>query len=68
MVNGLDEFIKYFASHDDKYVLIGGTACMLVMEDAGISFRATKDLDIVLCVEVLNKDFVAIFLRSLYLE
>lgn len=34
---------------------------MLVMEDAGIDFRATKDLDIVLCVEALNKEFVAVF-------
>lgn len=61
MVNGLDLFKKHFADHDDKYVLIGGTACMLVMEDVGINFRATKDLDIVLCVEALNKEFVAVF-------
>lgn len=61
MVNGLDLFRKHFADHDDKYVLIGGTACMLVMDDVGFDFRATKDLDIVLCVEALNKEFVAVF-------
>lgn len=61
MVNGLDLFRKHFADHDDKYVVIGGTACMLVMEDVGIDFRATKDLDIVLCIEALNTEFVAIF-------
>lgn len=61
MVTGLDLFKKHFAHFHDKYVLIGGTACMLVMEEAGIPFRATKDLDIVLCVEALNKEFVFAF-------
>lgn len=61
MVRGLEIFKKHFASFQDKYVLIGGTACTLVMEEAGIDFRATKDLDIVLCVETLNKEFVFAF-------
>lgn len=61
MVKGLDLFKKHFANFREKYVLIGGTACMLVMEEAGIPFRATKDLDIVLCVEALNKEFVFAF-------
>lgn len=58
MVKGLAIFKKHFAPYHDKYVLIGGTACSLVMEEAGVSFRATKDLDIVLCIEALNKEFV----------
>jgi hypothetical protein len=61
MVKGLDLFKKHFANFQEKYVLIGGTACMLVMEEAGIPFRATKDLDIVLSVEVLNQEFVSAF-------
>lgn len=61
MVKGLDLFKKHFVDFQEKYVLIGGTACMLVMEEAGIPFRATKDLDIVLCVEALNKEFVFAF-------
>jgi hypothetical protein len=31
------------------------------MEEVGLEFRATKDLDIVLCVEALDKDFVEAF-------
>lgn len=31
------------------------------MEEAGVAFRATKDLDIVLCIETLNKEFVFAF-------
>jgi len=33
------------------------------MEDVGLNFRATKDLDIVLCVEALDADFVSAFWR-----
>jgi hypothetical protein len=34
---------------------------MLAMEEVGLHFRATKDLDIVLCIEVLNEKFVKTF-------
>lgn len=61
MVRGLEIFKEHFGPYRDMYVLIGGTACMLSMEDVGIHFRATKDLDIVLCVETLNKEFVFAF-------
>lgn len=54
MVKGLDVFQNWFADHADQYVLIGGTAASLTMEDAGLDFRATKDLDIVLHVEALT--------------
>lgn len=48
MVRGLDLFRETFAAYADQYLLIGGTAASLTMEDAGLQFRATKDLDIVL--------------------
>ncbi|MHC4872881.1 MAG: hypothetical protein ACYTFY_13650 [Planctomycetota bacterium] len=61
MVIGLDLFEKYFDRFSDRYVLIGGTACELAMNEVGLSFRATKDLDIVLCVESLDKEFAKVF-------
>lgn len=61
MVRGLDRFKAHFEPFADRYVLIGGTACSLAMEDVGLEFRATKDLDIVLCVEALDADFVKVF-------
>lgn len=61
MVKGLEHFKKHFAEYSDKYVLIGGTACFVVMQDAGLEFRATKDLDIVLHVEALDTEFVRAF-------
>lgn len=57
MVRGLGLFQAWFAAYADQYVLIGGTAASLTMDEAGLSFRATKDLDIVLHVEVLTPAF-----------
>lgn len=57
MVKGLDLFREWFADHRDQYVLIGGTAASLAMEKAGLEFRATKDLDVVLHVEALTPAF-----------
>ena len=57
MVAGAELFRAHFAGHDHQYVLIGGAACELLMGDAGLEFRATKDLDIVLIVEALDPAF-----------
>lgn len=57
MVKGLDLFKQAFAEHANQYFLIGGTASSIVMGEAGLSFRATKDLDMVLHVEVLDAAF-----------
>lgn len=57
MVIGVDRFRAHFEGHDHQYVLIGGAACELIMEDVGLDFRATKDLDIVLIVEALDTAF-----------
>lgn len=61
MVKGLDVFRDHFKDYQGSYVLIGGVACYLVMEEAGVDFRATKDLDIVLCAEALDSAFIAHF-------
>ena len=61
MVKGLEIFKEFFALHTNQYVLIGGTAAFLAMDDAGLDFRATKDLDIVLHVEALTPAFGVTF-------
>lgn len=61
MIRGLDIFREHFADFTDHYVLIGGSASEIVMKEAGVDFRATKDLDIVLCIEVLDKEFAEVF-------
>ena len=61
MVRGLDKFKEYFKQYADSYILIGGAACYVVMEESGFDFRVTKDLDLVLCVESLDIEFVKAF-------
>jgi hypothetical protein len=61
MVTGIDRFRAHFADHEHQYVLIGGAACELLMDEAGLDFRATKDLDIVLIVEALDPAFAESF-------
>lgn len=61
MVKGLDIFREHFRDFPDSYILIGGVACYLAMEEAGVAFRATKDMDIVLCTEALDTTFIAHF-------
>jgi len=61
MVKGLEVFREHFRNYSDRYVLIGGTACDIAMTGAGLAFRATKDLDIVLYVEALDTAFVQDF-------
>jgi hypothetical protein len=57
LVKGLDLFRNHFKEYGNQFVLIGGTACDLVMGEAGFPFRATKDLDIVLLIEFLTPEF-----------
>jgi hypothetical protein len=61
MVDGIPSFRSHFTAFKDRYVLIGGTAATLAMEEVGADFRATKDLDIVLCIEALDKEFAQAF-------
>ena len=64
MVKGLDIFYDYFSEYTDQYVLIGGTACDLSFSNYDEDFRVTKDLDMVLIVEALTKEFSQRFWNS----
>lgn len=61
MVKGIEKFKEHFAGFEDKYILIGGSACQLAMADVGVDFRVTKDLDIVIVAETLDPAFVKRF-------
>ncbi|UKJ06234.1 hypothetical protein [Solitalea lacus] len=61
MVRGLDIFKKYFDQFPDNYMIIGGTACDIIIDEAGFVPRATKDIDIILVVEALSTEFVKQF-------
>lgn len=61
MVIGLDTFSQYFKDFQNSYLIIGGTACDLIIEEAGFTPRATDDIDIMLIVEALTPEFVTRF-------
>lgn len=58
MVNGLQQFKNHFCNYNDSYIVIGGVACDTWMTSKSLSFRLTKDIDMVLLMEVLNTAFV----------
>lgn len=57
MITGYEKFKERFAGFEGQYVLIGGTACDIIMENEELPFRATKDIDIVLLVESITIEF-----------
>jgi hypothetical protein len=59
MVRGLDLFRQRFREFEGSFVLIGGAACDEWFTSLGLGFRATKDLDIVLIIEVLAVEAVS---------
>lgn len=58
---GIDKFKEHFKDYEKEYVVIGGTACELLMSKEGLDFRATRDIDMVLIVELLTKEFGEVF-------
>jgi hypothetical protein len=61
MVRGLDKIKEYFKDYPDNFIIIGGTACDIIIDEAGFTPRATKDIDIILVVEALSADFIKQF-------
>ena len=57
MIIGIDSFKEWFKGYEEQYVIIGGTACDILMSKEGLDFRSTKDIDLVLIVEAINAEF-----------
>jgi hypothetical protein len=58
MIKGLDKFRAHFEQSRGAFVLIGGAACHEWLASQGLSFRVTKDIDLVLIIEALDQSFV----------
>ena len=44
MVIGVNKFREYFKDFADSYIIIGGTACDIILEDAELVPRALRIL------------------------
>lgn len=60
-MTGLEKFSEHFKDYTDSYIVIGGAACDDYFEREGISFRGTKDIDVILVVEAVDSKFIAHF-------
>ncbi len=61
MVLGIDSFKDAFRDYTDYYTIIGGTACDILLHEADLTFRATKDVDMILIMEDNFPDFAKVF-------
>ena len=61
MVEGLDRFRTELGSYSENYIVIGGTACNVVLEDVGTEPRVTHDIDMIVVVEQLTTEFISAF-------
>ena len=61
MVPGIDSFREKFQDYTDYYTIIGGTACDILLSEADLPFRATKDIDMILIMEDNFPEFASVF-------
>ena len=61
MVRGYELFKEHFKDYSDKFIIIGGVASQILLEEAGLKARATQDIDMVLILESLDKEFAQCF-------
>lgn len=59
--HGFDHFCSYLKGLENQYVIIGGGAASILLDDDGLEFRATKDVDLVVLSrsDELNKRILA---------
>lgn len=61
MVEGIHSFAEKFKGFEDCYTVIGGAACDILMSEADLDFRATKDIDMILILEDRSAEFTRTF-------
>ena len=60
-MEGLEKFREAFEAYSDNYVIIGGTACEMVMSGTVVRPRATHDIDMIVIVENMSVAFAERF-------
>lgn len=61
MVVGIELFRDKLKGFEDCYTVIGGAACDILMSEADIDFRLTKDIDMILILEDKKAEFAKTF-------
>lgn len=63
MVSGIESFRDHFKDYLDRFVIVGGVACSIIHERAGLEFRTTKDFDIVVLIDKVDREFSEVFMK-----
>lgn len=58
MIKGIDKIQQYLGDFSECYAIIGGTACDVLLGNAGLDFRGTKDVDMIVIAEAISPGFV----------
>lgn len=66
MVHGIEKYKEYFLDYADHYVIIGGTACDIIMNNIDVDFRVTRDFDVVLIAEAFSEGFFSKIWQFIY--
>lgn len=61
MVVGMELFRDKLKGFEDCYTVIGGAVCDILMSEADIDFRLTKDIDMILILEDKKAEFAKTF-------
>ena len=61
IVDGIGMFERTFSKYKDSFVIIGGAACRATLSEGRYTPRKTKDIDMVLVLEHLDKEFIDAF-------
>lgn len=60
-MKGIDKIRQYLGEYKGNYVIIGGTACNLNLEEANMQGRATKDIDMIVVCEAITPEYMRSF-------
>lgn len=60
-MQGLEKFREYMGGFRSHYVVIGGLATVLTLEDRGLPARATKDVDMIIICQPESKFYMKRF-------
>jgi hypothetical protein len=58
---GIEKIKEYLGAYKSNYVVIGGTACNLNLEEANLQGRTTKDIDMIVVCEAITPEYVRSF-------
>jgi len=57
----IDKIREYLGGYNANYVIIGGIACNLHLQEANLKGRATKDIDMIVVCEAITPEYVRQF-------